>query len=527
MDRVVTKRKITIAIMAFMVVAVAAACLCLTSRIAKADTFEYKMVAKSKSGVFSKADSSSKKIASVKKGYKLTADKIVHGKWYRFKYKGRKAFIRKKSVKRRMIIRKYSPKLKGKAIETLNIRKGHSVNSEKVGLMDKGKKFWICAVYSISKKDRWYKIKYKKGRPYVNAGYVKAYKVKKNNDKPVDDDTDDSEKKNDAEESSEQPVSDSDFAAQLTQEGFPDSYQEGIIKLHKKHPNWIFKAKKVKYTWKTLNKKAAQPGINCIDSSVSKKWRSKSSDVYDKDTGEWTTFDGGRWYQAKSSVLAYCLDPRNFLDESNIYQFMTHKYVSGSQSKKTVKKLVSFVSYSFLNTSDYLDNLHKAGKNAKVNSNVLAATIIEEQGWYGSSDLISGKYPGYAGYYNYFNIGAYTGDGMNKIQRGLWYAKGAGTGATTYGRPWNSRYKAIAGGAMFYYDTYIKVRQYNYYSKKFNVFNGASSVGEHEYSTNVLSPVEEGQLLKLAYNGNNNRKLKFVIPVYKEMPDEACPRPAE
>ena len=557
MDAVIKERKISEALVACVMILTAAVCLHLTSGTAKADTFEYKITAKTKTGVYAKAHSSSKKIGVVKKGTRISSDKIVNGKWYRFKYKGTKAFIRKKSVKRRMIIRRYVPKRKGRALEVLNIRKGHSINSAKVGLMDKGTRFWICAVYFISEKDRWYKIKYRKGRPFVNAGYVKAYKVKntKKNNKDSDKIERDPKKETSSEKKNQEdnnnssgrdnnrdkgkeiedsdgrpaadPDSDSDYSSQLTKEGFPESYQSGLKALHDKHPDWVFKAKKVKYSWKTLNKKASHPGTNCIDSTVTKSWRSKSSDVYDKRTGQWTAFDGGRWYQAKSSVLAYYLDPRNFLNSRDIYQFLTHKYVKGSQSKKTVKKLVSYVSYSFLNTKSYIDILYKAGKNAKVNSNVLAATVIEEQGWYGSSDLISGQYPGYSGYYNYFNIGAYTGDGMNKIERGLWYAKGAGTGATTYGRPWNSRYKALAGGAVFYSDTYIKEKQYNYYSKKFNVFNGAASVGEHEYSTNVLSPLEEGELLKLAYRGSENRKLKFVIPVYKDMPEEPCPKPKE
>jgi beta-N-acetylglucosaminidase len=116
---------------------------------------------------------------------------------------------------------------------------------------------------------------------------------------------------------------------------------------------------------------------------------------------------------------------------------------------------------------------------------------------------------------------------MTAVQRGLWYAKGEGKGLTTYARPWDSKYKAILGGAMFYSEKYVTKNQYNYYSKKFNVFNGADKLGTHEYMTNVMGAEEEGRLVKRAYKFNNNNKIRFYIPVYEQMPLAPCPRPAE
>ncbi|MFR8072026.1 MAG: hypothetical protein ACLU7V_05070 [Anaerovoracaceae bacterium] len=222
------------------------------------------------------------------------------------------------------------------------------------------------------------------------------------------------------------------------------------------------------------------------------------------------------------------MDPRNFLTESGIYQFMTHRYDSGSQSADTVAAVIQG---SFMQSrnpgggySSYSTLINAAGKNGGVNPNVLAAMIIQEQGWSGSS-LVSGTYPGYQGYYNFFNIGAYTTSTMNAIQRGLWYAKGSGVGATSYSRPWNTPYKSILGGAMFYSEEYVSNNQDSYYTKKFNVKNGVSKVGTHQYMTNVAGAASEGSIVKRAYSSNDNYPVVFEIPVYSSMPSTACQLP--
>lgn len=181
------------------------------------------------------------------------------------------------------------------------------------------------------------------------------------------------------------------------------------------------------------------------------------------------------------------------------------------------------VTGSFMNSSTYIDSLYNAGYTSKVNPNVLAAMVIMEQGW-GGSPLSSGKVPGYIGYYNHFNIGAYTAGGMTAIERGLWWAKGAGVGATSYGRPWNSIERSLSGGVQFYAQDYVTKNQNTYYLKKFNVMNGADRVATHEYMTNVQGAYGEGSLLKKAYV-SVEAPLVFRIPVYTNMPSTVAPKP--
>ena len=152
----------------------------------------------------------------------------------------------------------------------------------------------------------------------------------------------------------------------------------------------------------------------------------------------------------------------------------------------------------------------------------MASIIIVEQGANGKGGCISGTVKGYRGYFNFFNIGAYRSGGMSAVARGVWYASQSGS----YGRPWNTRYKSIKGGAEFYYKEYIKPEQNSLYFKKWNVMNGLSGVGTHQYMSNTQGAALEAGRLAKAYEGTDS-SVTFIIPVYNNMPSTACPFPDE
>ncbi len=490
---------------------------------AKADTYKYKLKTTENLNVRSKAGMDSKVYGVLKKGKVVYSSKFVNGFWYRIKFKGKTGYISSTYVKKQYTLVTYTKTKDAKMKVKGQVRAGAATKAKKLATYKKGKKIKLTGHYITSGNVKWYTIKYKKKRRYILGKQVELEKAKA--DKVITEKTPEIEP---VKTTSEPEVSvTGSFETYLNEQGFPDSYKPYLRKLHKAHPKWVFVAKNTGYTWKTLMNKATVGGVNLIDSTVSKKWRSKKPSVYDSKTGKWTRkYDGGRWYQATDAVIAYYLDPRNFLSNDSIFQFMSHNYNSKYQNGTTIKSIVSKNPACFMNNNTYIGYLKKAGAASKVNPNVLAAMIVEEQGWYGKSGLISGTTAGYRGYYNFFNIGAYSANGMTAVQRGLWYAKGAGTGATTFGRPWNTKYKAIKGGAEFYHMYYVSKNQFNYYSKKFNVFNGAAAVGTHEYMTNVMGAEEEGRIVKYAYEKSTDYAIKFYIPVYKEMPAKACPRPA-
>lgn len=191
---------------------------------------------------------------------------------------------------------------------------------------------------------------------------------------------------------------------------------------------------------------------------------------------------------------------------------------SGSQgSSSTPGGSSSPVSQS---SDSYADMIMKAAAESGVNPYVLAAMIIQEQGSGGTGRSISGSVSGYAGYYNYFNVGAYADNGMSAVERGLWYASQSGS----YGRPWNTPEKSIIGGAQFYGTNYVSAGQDTFYLKKYNV--QGSNMYKHQYMTNVNGAAEEASLFAEAYSDNlKQTALRFKIPVYNNMPDTPCAKP--
>ena len=123
--------------------------------------------------------------------------------------------------------------------------------------------------------------------------------------------------------------------------------------------------------------------------------------------------------------------------------------------------------------------------------------------------MISGTYSGYEGYYNYFNIGAY-GTGNTVYTRGLSYAKDKG---------WNTRYKALLGGAEFIAKSYIGVGQDTLYFQKFDVI-AQGGLYTHQYMTNVEAAISESKSVAKAYT-DKTQAFVFKIPVYENMPSEA------
>ena len=56
-------------------------------------------------------------------------------------------------------------------------------------------------------------------------------------------------------------------------------------------------------------------------------------------------------------------------------------------------------------------------------------------------------------------------------------------------RPWNSKEKAIIGGALYIVNGYISANQHTLYLQKFNVSpNALNSTYTHQYMSNIKAP---------------------------------------
>lgn len=420
------------------------------------------------------------------------AGTTTYNKWYRVNLNGKTGYVIANFVTVLPTIEEFSSPKIGVALSTTVYRSSPDAQSASLGTLTQDSEVTLSALvtaYSGSTITKWYRTEYNGSTAYVYAGHITI---------PAD-----------------------NFEAYLTAQGFPESYKPFLRALHADNPKWIFKAQATGLDWNAVLLKEQKVGTSLLAASTSEAWKSFEDGAYDFTKNVYKTFDTS-WNAADSRVVAYYLDPRNFLNETAIYQFMDHKFDAASQTTAMIRVIAAG---SFLNTDAYATLIYNSGQAAGVNPNVITSIIRQEQGTSGTSGSISGTYPGYEGYYNHFNIGAYTTSTMNAIQRGLWWAKGEGISATTYGRPWNTPSKSITGGSLYYKANYLDKNQNTFYLKKFNVMNGADNVATHQYMTHILAAANEGISLGKAYIAYPDYPLIFYIPVYNNMPASPVAKP--
>lgn len=407
-----------------------------------------------------------------------------------------------------------------KVTSTLNVRKEASTKSAILTSIPSG-----TVVTILGTTGDWYKIKVTYGGKTVTGYVAKEYITVKG-----------------AEDSEETPVTDQSFEVLLA--NFPESYKASLRALHTEYPNWKFVAVNTNLDWATVIANESVVGRNVIQSNYPKgtstlapfSYLSTESGAYDWATDTYVVKDGSNWYSANSAVISYYMDPRNFLNSTDIFQFEALAYDT-SHTDTVVQSILNntFMSgnYSVYDSvaqttvsGSYKQAFMDAGKTALANPYFLATRVRQEVGVNGSN-ATSGTYPGYEGIYNFYNIGAF--DGTNAVAKGLQWAKGGASGSTTYGRPWTNPYKSIVGGAQYIASNYINQGQNTLYFQKFNVVpTNAANLYLHQYMTNVQAPRSEGQTTRAAYNsmGILANTMVFYIPVYNNMPATACQLPA-
>lgn len=133
--------------------------------------------------------------------------------------------------------------------------------------------------------------------------------------------------------------SDSNFEAQLSEQGFPESYRVWLRAVHAQYPNWIFRADHVGVDWEEVIRNESVIGRNLVEKSSASSWKSTESGAFDWASNYWPGFDGSNWVAASEAVIRYYMDPRNFLNTSYIFQFQTHSYNASTQTAEGVEKI--------------------------------------------------------------------------------------------------------------------------------------------------------------------------------------------
>ena len=301
------------------------------------------------------------------------------------------------------------------------------------------------------------------------------------------------------------------YYAALQAKGFPDSYCSGLATLMAQYPTWDFEPVQTGLDFNTAVASESQVGKNLIQSSSNDARKSFDSSAYDWTNNTWYGYDGASWVAASSDYIAYCMDPRNFFDATNIFQFESLNYqsyqdVAGAQNILNNTFMAGDYTDTDAATRNYPSDFVSIGGGLGVSPYHLAARCKQEQGTNGTSQLISGSYAGYEGYFNYFNVGAYTTSSASSVENGLIYARNAG---------WNTRYKAITGGSQILYNKYVAIGQNTLYFQKFNVVY-TPSLYSHQYMTNVQAAITEGASMSAAYS-DKSKAFVFYIPVYNNM----------
>lgn len=346
----------------------------------------------------------------------------------------------------------------------------------------------------------WYKALYGSFEGYICSKYVRVETITEIN--PEDYET---------------------YEEYLTALGFPEDYIPKLVKLHEKYPSWNFRVMNSEIDFSYLVKQE----YDGHSRGWSLLWDSNRSLDGLKSFDSWSynyltdtfnqSFEGGgpNWYIPSKDTIAYYLDTRNFLDERYIFMFEKLSYNSLYHTKAGIELMLkgTFMENKLADTEKnktYADAFLDAAVTHRLSPYMLIARVIQEVGTSGSA-IVSGTVPGYVGYYNFYNIGAYANTTIGTLQNGLAYAKKNG---------WNSPYKAIIGGAAFLGDDYISIGQDTQYLQKWDILYDPYIIN-HQYMQNIEAPYTEASKI---YNGYSNAKLlnsefTFVIPVYKNMPE--------
>lgn len=280
--------------------------------------------------------------------------------------------------------------------------------------------------------------------------------------------------------------------------------KERINALKLKHPNWRFQ---ILYTTLDFHT-AVQSEYDYEDKKGNFVW---TPTYY----GDWiapNAYVSGNWASASYAGIAYFMDPRNFLNEEDIFQFADLGNYAASGA--TIDGIQKQVNDSFL--QDFATDVKNACENVNINPYFVIARLFQEQSRNGSGTIYMDGGDGKQ-YFNPFNIGAVVG---KDYETALAKAKECG---------WDTMQKGLEGGINLLKNKYINKQQHILYLNKFDV-NPASNHGfyGHQYMQNVSAAYSEAHTFRSAYinTGTLDNTIQFVIPVYENMPAEVAARPS-
>ena len=363
------------------------------------------------------------------------------------------------------------------------------------------------------------------------------------------------------------------YRLDLVAHGFPDGYAAPLAELRFEHPSWVFVPQPVTdLTWDEIVEKEMTPSWNLVVYAdwAPDEWNALKelnyTPYYAKNA---KAYDSGAWYQASRETVAYFLDPRNWLTERGIFMFETLGYDAGSQTESAVEQVLSktFMANACCDGGKWRFStlITEVGRRLGVSPVFIAGRLTSEQGdgspqargtigdclfalstnasdKVGAADIWGKRFTrdgeatrkvlekgaaAYNGYYNFFNFRAY-GSGVFEIKYNAWVEATAEETRAKYMGPWNTQARAIEGGSLKIKERYIDTCRHTRYFQKFSVLPEAGDFRWKQYMQNIAAPLVEARNTAKAYAACDalDAPYRFIIPVYRAMPDRASADPA-
>lgn len=363
------------------------------------------------------------------------------------------------------------------------------------------------------------------------------------------------------------------YRAKIMAAGFPPAYAELLAKLQYDHPKWVFQPLHIAdIPWERIVARECTPSWNLVAKSTwaPEPWTKLGAENYTPYYAENAkAYDSGAWLQASEAAVAYFMDPRNFLNESEIFMFETLEFDERSQTLEIVERALA---KTFMANSCYdggkrtfSELLVDVGRRLGISPVFLAGRLASEQGagtvqaqgrigdslvalhtnkagrvggamvWGktytrdapATAAVVAKGAAHYNGYYNFFNIGAY-GQGLFEIRYNAWREAASEETRKKYLGPWKTQARAIEGGAKLIRERYVASCRHTRYLQKFSVAKEAGEFRWKQYMQNIAAPLVEARNVGKAYKeaGEIDTPFRFIIPVYVGLPAEPCPDPA-
>lgn len=353
------------------------------------------------------------------------------------------------------------------------------------------------------------------------------------------------------------------YYQELLAMGFPEDYAHPLTELHLLHPEWSFTPLLITegnllYSWDyIITQETKDADTNLISANEDYRAYRHPSNLEMYDSGH---------YQASKAAVEYFMDPRNFLNETDIFQFydLSAAHSVGLTEVEAVLDGTFMANALLENGMTFAEYFLSMGQELGVNPVYLAVKARQEQGVDGASPLLSGACgslladyyangtqkteggkmvltptEGYTseellaldGYYNLFNVKA-SGNGLFAIYHSAMKRAidGTPTMSEAWGSPaWNTLWKSMYGGAYTIKTNYIDRYQNTIYLQKFNVDSRSDRNFWGQYMQNVGGSLTESRTLfgAFASSGVLDGNCSFVIPVYAGMPSKICADPAK